>query len=319
MPSQPSNSTSQGLLIALVGTIIWATTGIFIDYLFTHYTIAPLTLAFWRNLIIALTLIGILAVVQPTALKITRRDVPFFLVYGFVGLAVFNGLWSFSVKYNGAAVATVLAYSSPGFTVLLAPLMLGETLTWRKLGAVALSLLGCVLVVKANEAATWALNLQGILTGLGTGLAFAFYSLAGCWSAQRFASSWTVTAYGFLFASFGLALTQTPEVLFTMTEWDGWLILIILAIGPSLAGFGLYTLSLRYLPASLASLIAALEPAFTAVMAIFVLNQWLEAMQWFGAGLILAAVVVAQSGGQKPETNHQSPEQITPSPPISPE
>ena len=290
----------RGILIALIATTAWATTAIFISYLLEHYNLQPLTLAFWRDLVVGTTLFVILRVSQPALLKIARRDIPFFLVYGFLGLAVFNGLWTFSVKYNGAAVATVLAYSSPAFTVLLARPILNEALTPRKLIAVGLSLAGCVFVARAYSAEEWQVNPVGILVGLGTGLAFAFYNLAGRWSAKRFASPWTVTTYGFLFAALGLALTQRPSTVFSIgSAWDGWLILAILAIGPTIAGFGLYTLSLRYLQASIAGLIASLEPALTAVMAIIILGEALIDKQWFGAALILAAVVMVQGESVK--------------------
>ena len=292
----PSSPRARGTLIALAGTTAWATTGIFISYLLTRYPLQPLTLAFWRDLLVAGTLLLALRLRQPAALRLRRADLPFFIGYGFIGLAVFNGLWTYSVKFNGAAVATVLAYSSPAFTVLLARLVLRESLSARKLAAVALSLIGCVLVAKANTPEAWQVNPAGILTGLGTGLAFAGYSLGGRWSSSRFASSWTVTAYGFLFAALGLSLTQSPRTLFTLgTHWQGWAVLALLAIGPTVAGFGLYTLSLRYLQAGVAGLIASLEPALTAVMAIFLLGESLSRAQWGGAGLILLAVVIVQT------------------------
>jgi len=287
---------AKGILSAVVGTIFWSTTAIFISYLLEHHNIQPLTLAFWRDLLISSALLLFLAVRQPGALRITRRDLPFFVLYGFVGLAVFNGLWSYSVKFNGAAVATVLAYSSPAFTVVLAWLLLREALTLRKIIAIVLSLAGCVLVVEAHRPDVWQVNLTGILVGLGTGLAFAIYSLAGKWSTKRFASPWTVTAYGFLFAALGLMLTQTPQTALSMgPRWDGWLILAVLALVPSLLGFGLYTLSLRYLQAGTAGLIASLEPALTTLMAITLLRRPFENVQWLGMGFILAAVALAQN------------------------
>ena len=76
---------AKGVLIGLVGTTFWATTGIIISYLLSHYNLQPLTLAFWRDLIVALGLILGLRLVQPQALRIARRDVLFFLAYGFVG------------------------------------------------------------------------------------------------------------------------------------------------------------------------------------------------------------------------------------------
>lgn len=291
-------SRYRGILIALVATTAWATTAIFIAYLYDHYSILPLTLAFWRDLFVALTLLLAVRIGQPAALNTTRRDLPFLAAYGLV-MAVFNGLWSYSVKFNGAAVATVLAYSSPAFTVLLARPALKEPFTPRKLIAVALSLAGCVFVAKAYSADQWQVNTAGIVVGLGTGLAFALYNLGGRWSAKRFNSAWTVTTYGFLFAALGLALgaavLQGPaSVLSLGTAWSGWAILAALAVGPTVAGFGLYTVSLRYLQASVAGLIASLEPALTAIMAFFLLHERLDERQWFGSALILIAVILAQ-------------------------
>jgi drug/metabolite transporter (DMT)-like permease len=189
----------------------------------------------------------------------------------------------------------------------------------RKLIAVALSFAGCVFVAKAYSPEQWQLNSLGIIFGLATGLAFAFFNLAGRWSAGRFKSSWTVTTYGFLFAALGLSLTQRFDLsaptgtgvffanpAFSMgAAWNGWAILGALAI-PTILGFGLYTLSLRYLQASVAGLIATLEPALTAIMAIWLLDERLVPAQWFGAGLIVAAVILVQSEpaqNQKPGDN----------------
>jgi drug/metabolite transporter (DMT)-like permease len=146
-------------------------------------------------------------------------------------------------------------------------------------------------------------------------------SLAGKWSAKRFSSSWTVTAYGFLFAAGGLGLAnllaQPPQAFFSLGRaWDGWFILATLALVPTVAGFGLYTLSLRYLPAGVAGLIASLEPVLTAIMAIFLLGEWLDTYQWLGAGLILLAVVLAQTEAEQraPEPELPAPARVTQEP-----
>ena len=69
------------------------------------------------------------------------------------------------------------------------------------------------------------------------------------------------------------------------------LTLFVLAAGPTLVGFALYTVSLRYLPVSVASLIATLEPVFTAVMAFFLLSERPSTIQFVGSLLILFGVI----------------------------
>ena len=77
----------------------------------------------------------------------------------------------------------------------------------------------------------------------------------------------------------------------------GWLaggvgVLIVLAIGPTLGGFGLYTISLTYLPASVANLICTLEPVMTAGLAYLFLRERLTGLQLVGGVLVVACVVV---------------------------
>ena len=72
----------------------------------------------------------------------------------------------------------------------------------------------------------------------------------------------------------------------------GWGVLFLLAAGPTLVGFGLYNISLGYLPASVANLIITLEPVFTAIIAAAFLGERLNAVQIAGGVLILGGVAL---------------------------
>jgi drug/metabolite transporter (DMT)-like permease len=71
-----------------------------------------------------------------------------------------------------------------------------------------------------------------------------------------------------------------------------WGLLILLGIGPTIGGYGLYTLSLAYLPMSVASLIATLEPAFTTLLAYLLLNEQMSLPQVIGSAVILGSVLL---------------------------
>ncbi|MCS7282805.1 MAG: EamA family transporter, partial [Anaerolineae bacterium] len=288
--------STRGVLICLAGTAIWSTTAIFIAHLSNHYQLPPLVLAFWRDLFVALGLAGGFAVFRPSLLRLPtpRRDLGFFAAYGLT-LAVFNGLWTTSVALNGAAVATVLVYSSPAFTALAERALFGERFGPVRVGALFLSLAGCVLVSGAYEPAAWRLNPLGILVGLTSGLAFTAYSLFGRAAHRRALSPWTATFGAFTTATAFLLLFQRPSTLFWLgNRLDGWAVLLLLALIPTIGGYGLYTVSLTYLPAGVANLIVTLEPVMTAAMAYLILGERLTPAQWLGGGLILTGIILLE-------------------------
>jgi len=300
----PSKSQlTRGYSIALISAAILSTTSILIRHLTQTYHLPALILAFWRDFFVFLTLLPILALGRRSLLRLDRQNLGYLVLYGLV-LAIFNSLWTLSVSLNGAAVSTVLAYCSAGFTALLGWWLLKEQLDWGKILSVVLSLAGCVLVSGALIPAAWRLNLLGIITGIFSGLWYAIYTLMGRSAYQRGLNPWTTLVYTFGFAAVFLlgfylfsgggipgAAIHPADLFWLGKAWAGWGVLFLLAAGPTLAGFGLYNVSLGYLPSSVANLVLTLEPAFTAVGAYFLLGERLTRIQIYGGLLILGGVV----------------------------
>jgi len=261
-------------------------------------------LAFWRDFFLVITLIPILILIRPALLQVNRSNLVYLAAYGLV-LALFNCLWTLSVAFNGASVATVLSYSSAAFTAILGWWLLKERLDWIKILAVVLCLSGCVLVSAAYNPVVWNTNFIAILIGIFTGLGYAAYSLMGRSASMRGLNPWTTLLYTFGFAALYLFLVnilpgnilpgtaQKPvDLLWLGNQWAGWLVLFLLGAGPSLLGFGLYNVSLSHLPASIANLVLTTEPVFTATIAYFSLQERLTMIQLLGSLMILAGVVV---------------------------
>ncbi len=293
---------SKGYLIALVGVAIWSLTAIFIRYLNDTYDMPPLVIAFWRDLLVALALWVSFGFVNRKLIYLDKKHLKFMVGYGFV-LAVFNALWTVSVNLNGAAIATVLVYGSAAFTAIYERvffhLRLGK---WKSL-AIFLSLLGCVLVAGAYDTGVWQANPLGIVLGLLSGIAFTAYSLLGKKTAEKAINSWTALLYSFAVAAvilFSLNLlpdnasnSSVADRLFWLGDsHSGWIVLLILAIGPTIGGYGLYNLSMNYLSASVANLIATLEPSMTAVLAYLFLGERFTLAQILGSIMILLGVVI---------------------------
>lgn len=305
MPTSSPNysNLARGYSVAVASAIILSTTAILIRYLTQTYQLPAVILAFWRDLFVAFTLFLILLVFRPGLMRVNRRDLRYLIIYGLV-LAIFNSLWTLSVALNGAAISTVLAYCSAGFTALLGWWFLKERLDWAKIVAVTLSLGGCVLVSDALSLEAWGANFVGILTGLLSGLLYAIYSLMGRSASQRALNPWTTLLYTFGFAAIFLFFfnllpgdflpgkaVQASDLLWLGDSLTGWGVLFLLAAGPTLTGFGTYNISLSYLPSSVANLILSLEPAFTAAMAYILFGEVLSGIQIIGSLMILTAVI----------------------------
>ncbi|MBE0681797.1 MAG: EamA family transporter [Anaerolineales bacterium] len=297
------SSKSRGYVIALTATILWSSTGIFISYLGKNYQLPSLVLAFWRDLFVSFGMVVGLSLFNRPRFQLDPSHWGFMAAYGFV-LAVFNSIWTFSVQYNGAAVATVMAFSSPAMTAILSKIIFKEQFSTIKIISILLSLAGIVFVSGAFDPSAWNLNPLGIIFGLSTGLFFAIYNLQGKHASDTKIDSWTALLYSFSFATIflflfniGSDLLITSQPVFTDMLWlgnsfSGWGLLFFLGVVPTLGGFGLYTLSIRYLSPTTANLIATLEPAFTAIWAYFLLSEILTGTQLFGGVLVLVGVIL---------------------------
>lgn len=298
-----SGSVARGYTIAVISAVILSTTAIFIRYLTLEYPIPPLALSFWRDAIVALTLLVILGVFRPALLPVKKSNLISLIVHGFV-LGTFNALWVFSVVLNGAAISTVLVYISAVFTALLDRWLHNEPLNWAKSLAIVLSLTGCVLVSGAADPVAWSTNLGGIITGILSGLFYAIYTMMGHSGIRRGMNAWTIMVYTFGFAGLLLLFINLlpGDIFYTVSfpanimalgnEMTGWIILFLLSAGPTLAGYGLYNVSLGYLPSSVVNLITTSEPVFTALIAYIILGERLNIEQILGSLLILAGVVI---------------------------
>ena len=291
-----SNSLSAprtGFVLALAASFAWSFTGPGIDYLLTVYQVPRLTIAFWRDLFAV-------ALLLPIALwkfgVPPRRELGRLAIAGMLFIGAYHALWVFSIAFNGPAVAVVLVYTFPAWATLGGWLLWREQPTAGAIVGLALAFIGCFLVVEAYDLDQLSLNWLGLICGLGTGIAQAGYALF-CQHALQRSSMWPTLTWTMTFGALALLFTQRPDTIFAVGDTPGpWLLLALLAIGPTLGGYMLYTLSLRALRAGVAGTIVTLEAPWTALWAALLLGRWLTWPQLLGMLCVLGGVVLPQLG-----------------------
>jgi len=259
-----------------------------------RYEPDPMVVVTWRAILGTLALAGILAVSRPHLLRARPRHLPFFLLYGFTGVTL--NFWAYfsAVKYTSLAVAITLLYTYPAFVAILSALFLAERLTTQRISAILVTLVGCALVAQAYAVDLLRVNMRGALFGLLTGVSMALYSIFGKRAMSRY-PPWTVVLYAFAGGSLFLALGSGSR-LFAAVHYPAaaWLWIVGLALAPSLGGYTLYTLGLRDLPASQASVIATWEVVTAAALGWICFGESLTPLQILGAVLVCGGIAWVQ-------------------------
>jgi drug/metabolite transporter (DMT)-like permease len=282
-----------GYAISVLAAAAWAGTSPGIAYL-QSIAVPSLTIAFWRDVLVALAVLAIFAF-RPAHLRVSRETMIGLAISGMVAIGLYHVMWVYSVQMNGPAVAVVLVYTYNAYTALGARILFKEELRPTHLAALALSLVGLVLVVRAYDPSTWATTWQGTLIGVVSAWFQAVYVLYN----QRFIKSVNpLVSLGYQMG-FGalvigaLILVFDPPQLTAVGGVENWLLLLFLAIGPTLGGYGFFNLAMRYVPGKVAGLISVLEVPFAAGLAWLVFGDTLIAPQYVGMALVLTASVMA--------------------------
>jgi len=260
---------------------------------------SALSLAFWRDAVTFLLLLASLALFRPRWLRVERRDLPWLIGLGGIGVGTFHVLWNLAITNLGYAVATVLLYSSPAFVTFMAWLLWREPLTRTKALAIVLTLAGCVLAAGFEELAAIQITAGGLILGLVAAMAYGSFSLFGRQVAGRY-SPWTVLTFGFGFGALALLPFQFGRPLPGPVSPISWLWFGGLVTLATIAPFGAYLAALRRLPVSVASILAASEVAFGTLVGTLYYRERLEGLQIAGAVLVVAGVVlIAARGAEK--------------------
>ena len=285
----------RGYGLALLAAALWATLGLFGKYLY-RYQVDPITVVTCRAVIACLTLVCILALLRPGWLRIAPGDLPFFAVYGVVGVALNYTCYFLALKWTSVTTAVVLLYTYPALVVLGAALLLKEPLSRPKLLALFLALAGCFLVAQGYDWSAVRLNLPGIVFSLGAAVTMASYSLMGKRGLRRY-SGWTIVVYAIGFGATALVLWQRTRLVAALGyPWQAWALILGLSWGPTLLAYALFTLALNHIEAGRAGIVATLEPVLAAGLAYILLGEEMAGLQWAGAAMILSAILVLQIG-----------------------
>ncbi|WP_280549093.1 MULTISPECIES: DMT family transporter [unclassified Halomonas] len=248
----------------------------------------PLVVSFYRGAIGLLFVLVWLAL-RPGGSGLADRRLWFWSAMAGLGVAGNFTFYFVSISEGSVAVAATLMYCAPVFVFLVSFALKLERPTPLKWAAIAMVMLGIVLLTRLYDVQPGGVTPVGVIAGLLSGLSYAVFIFGFKYAAPH-GSPQAILVIAFAVLSlilFALGDTQQTLSALSTSSWPLFVTLGVLGAGVS---FILYIVGLNYTAPAVASIVAMVEPVTASLFGVVALDESLVAIQLAGMGLILLTV-----------------------------
>lgn len=290
-----------GYLFIFLAAACWALIGPVARFSL-NADMTPLDVAFWRALFGGLFFLLHALVSRDSLQPHDRADALTFLLFGAFSIGGLFGSYLYAVQTGGAALASVLLYTAPAWVAVLSRIFLGERISAVKIGAIALSLGGVFCISFSSLAPDpGRAGISGLLPGLGGNALFGI--LFGLLAGFLYSTHYIVTTqqmkrysphvlYAYALLTGALALLPFVEWNFSRITLTDWGVFFFLGFISTYCAYQAYCAGLARLVPTRAAVLATLEPVLATAAAWWLWDERLAPAGWFGATLILTAVLI---------------------------
>jgi drug/metabolite transporter (DMT)-like permease len=242
-------------------------------------------------------------------LKLKVNEIPKFIGYGIVGVALVQYLYFVAIGRLDIGVALVIEYTAPVLVALWARFGEKEPVKQRVWFALAITIAGLSLVT--NIWGGFTLDSIGFIAAALAAISLAVYFITGeKLVAKRSPLAVVTLAFGasvIFWAilepwwNFDTKILQGQTSLFTdsTSTLPTWSLMAWMIIMGTIAPFFLSFVALRHLKARTVAIVGTLEPVTASAIAFILLNESLLAIQLLGGAAVLIGVVLAETAKEK--------------------
>lgn len=206
-----------------------------------------------------------------------------------VGVAGNFSFYFVSIEEGSVAVAATLMYSAPVFVYLVSFVVGLERPTTLKLGAIAVVMIGIVLLTRLYDTGAGGVTLIGVGAGLLAGLSYTLFIFGFKYAAPH-GSPQAILTIAFAVLTVVLIGPGDADQTVAVLRAPSWPLFAALGVLGAGVSFFLYIVGLDRTTPAVASIVAMIEPVTASLFGVVVLDERLRALQILGMGLILVTV-----------------------------
>ncbi|MBP5394893.1 MAG: DMT family transporter [Candidatus Methanomethylophilaceae archaeon] len=277
-----------------MSAIMFGSLGIPIRYFQQDCGLPPLDSVVIRMSVSATGLLIIIMLFARDQLKVRLKDVPLLALFG--GFKLLSDLTLFNAQNNiTLCLATLLQMTAPYFVMIFSMFLFKEKLTLKKMIAMAVGSVGCVLVTGILFGEVDA-NTEGVISAILSGLFFGMFFIGNRVAVDRDIRPGTTLFYTTVFADLiALPFINHADVLDAVIDQKGAVMALSLGILMTLIPYYLITWSSLHLEPAISSMISTLEVGAAAVVGYVVFRDVLTVSHVIGIVLVLSSIIVVNA------------------------
>lgn len=295
------STSSSGIILAIIGIILFSSKAVFVKYAYAHYEVPPLALLGIRMLFALPVFLFFLWRSKPARPEtIKSRDIFIVLSLGCVGYYLASLCDFIGLQYIKASLERIILFTYPTFVLLINWLILKIPITIKQWIAIGITYIGVVITFWID------LDLEGQEVLLGgsfimvSAITYAIFISGSGWFIPKFGTQ--------RFTSLTMSAAAIAVFIHYIIEYQGqvfiyepgvYLIGFLLAVIATVIPSFLISASIVRIGSSRFSIIAGLGPFSTIILATIFLNERLTMIQVVGTILVIFGIIMSTERNQK--------------------
>ena len=281
-----------GILSLIFAMFIWASS--FIALKAAMEDLGPFTVIFLRMIIASLCFVYFIKSFMKY--EFSKKDLKLILLLALFEPCLYFIFESKALQLTSASQAGMITSLMPIITAMAAGYFLKEIISKQLIfgsliamsGAIWLSLQGATTISSPNPLLGNFLELLAMICGAG-------YTITARYLSDKYSALFITAIQAFIGAIFFTPLFVYEYFTIPLNiTMNSFLWVLYLGVVVTLAGYGLYNYALTKIQASKAAMFVYLIPVFTLILAYFILDEKLSALEFIACIVILFGVFISE-------------------------
>ena len=293
--NRPVDNHLKGILLALLGAILWGVSGTCGQFLFQQRAV-PVEWLMSVRMLGAGSLMLLIALSQkdPAVAGVWRDkgDCRQLLVFGIAGMLAVQYSYFAAINYSNAATATILQFSAPVLIAIYMAIRFGKRLRPLEYLAILLAIAGTFLLVTHGKISTLSISPQAFAFGIASAVSLALYTLMPGKLFEKY-STLSIIGWAMIIGGIAISLFKQPwdvaGIVWDVYTFAGTVFVVLFG---TLIPFYAYLKAVQLIGGQQASLLTSAEPLSATLIGVGWLGVSFGVLDWLGALLIISTVFI---------------------------